>query len=519
MLFDSIDEILDWPTYKKRLKADLQKVKSGKVKFTYYEKFKFGDNKVRPLLLVGKPKNKGVMKEVEEKKPQKMSKGVCFRANEESGEVIRFLATKGTPDEADVQKAVMWSGLSDKVKVGQGTEADEAEADEAESEEAGDTSSIPPPLPGASKPTAGAETSSIPTPPPPPGSSTKTVDIPTPPPPPEASNKVKAGTPPVPPPLPIASDQPEANIPTPPPLPGASAGASAKADGDIPKAPPLPPVGGAAKSNKVQGPATAESAAFTAKLAAVMGDVKRAAERPDGLTIKLKASEAAVFARKNDFARANALLDEAIALLKTPSPEQEWESRWGDLEPKYLKVVSANPPTASKMRVVMVFATEQAGAGNFSKALAALKQLEALVTSAAPKDDEASDPTAASAGEDESAEDEADQGTSNGDALGKAMAGWVRARAGVVASLDELSAAINGMEHSRAAEAVVMLRAIRANLTPKPDTLKSVNSLERYIETDSIIDEAEAANGFGIDIDIKDPLLEALAKLKPLVPA
>ena len=137
MQFDSIEEVLDWAVYKKRLKADLQKLKSGKVKFVYYEKFTFGDKKVRPLLLVGKPKNKGVLKDLEEckPKPQKLARGVCFRATDESGEaVIRFLATKGTPDEPDLQKTVNWSGLSDRVKLGQGTEADEAEA-ESESDD------------------------------------------------------------------------------------------------------------------------------------------------------------------------------------------------------------------------------------------------------------------------------------------------------------------------------------------------------------------------------------------------
>lgn len=58
-----------------------------------------------------------------------------------------------------------------------------------------------------------------------------------------------------------------------------------------------------------------EAAAFNARLAALLPQVKTALAAGGPDDIKLKASEAGVFARKKDFAQANALLDEAEQLI------------------------------------------------------------------------------------------------------------------------------------------------------------------------------------------------------------
>ena len=41
-----------------------------------------------------------------------------------------------------------------------------------------------------------------------------------------------------------------------------------------------------------------------------------------------------------------------------------------------------------------------------------------------------------------------------------------------------------------------------------------VAELQKYLQTDSIITDAESPNGFGIKISLRKPLLEALAKFR-----
>ena len=96
---------------------------------------------------------------------------------------------------------------------------------------------------------------------------------------------------------------------------------------EVPQAPPLPtgqPSPGAPKNEGV----SEANAAFTARLTALMPKVKEAITTagPHALDIKLKVSEAGVFARKRDFEQANALLDDAEKLLAqgtdgSPTPD------------------------------------------------------------------------------------------------------------------------------------------------------------------------------------------------------
>ncbi|MGS0754799.1 hypothetical protein ACVBEH_08840 [Roseateles sp. GG27B] len=98
------------------------------------------------------------------------------------------------------------------------------------------------------------------------------------------------------------------------------------ADAAKPAAPPLAPAGasgGAADAaqtaSTAKPPAAAAEAgvAFNARLAALMPRVKDAmvAAGTTAQDIKLKTSEAGMFARKSDFAQANAVLDEVLKLL------------------------------------------------------------------------------------------------------------------------------------------------------------------------------------------------------------
>src|SRR5277367_4809237 len=91
----------------------------------------------------------------------------------------------------------------------------------------------------------------------------------------------------------------------------------------------------------------------------------------------------------------------------------------------------------------------------------------------------------------------------------RGMAGWRAARATAISTLKELEAAIRGMdapEREEAVlrdEAVILVRAIQANLTAEPTTPQQVAELQRYIEGDDIFAETEDPNGFGIKVELR----------------
>lgn len=94
------------------------------------------------------------------------------------------------------------------------------------------------------------------------------------------------------------------------------------------------------------------------------------------------------------------------------------------------------------------------------------------------------------------------------------MAAWQAARGAAIASLKALENAFRSMKEPEVDEAIILLRAIQANLTAAPETPQQVAELERYISTDDVIEEAEEPNGFGLTVDLRGPLLAALAELK-----
>ena len=75
------------------------------------------------------------------------------------------------------------------------------------------------------------------------------------------------------------------------------------------------------------------------------------------------------------------------------------------------------------------------------------------------------------------------------------------------------------MKHPRGDAAVVLLRSIQMNLTAKPRSQRDVSELERYLHGDDIITDAERPNGFGLTVQLRAPLLKALAALKPSLAA
>jgi hypothetical protein len=105
-------------------------------------------------------------------------------------------------------------------------------------------------------------------------------------------------------------------------------------------------------------------------------------------------------------------------------------------------------------------------------------------------------------------------GGGGGGGTAKAMAVWQVARGTALGQLTSLENAYRDMEEPEVNEAIILLRAIQANLTQAPETPQQVAELEHYITDDDIIAEAEEPNGFGFKVELREPLLAALAELK-----
>ena len=101
----------------------------------------------------------------------------------------------------------------------------------------------------------------------------------------------------------------------------------------------------------------------------------------------------------------------------------------------------------------------------------------------------------------------------------KAMQNWTSARKVVLASLSSLEKFIRAMNDPLSNDAIILLKAISANLTAVPETPRQIDELKRYLQTDSIIDDAEIPNGFGIDVEIREPLMSALLQIEQSVTA
>jgi hypothetical protein len=91
---------------------------------------------------------------------------------------------------------------------------------------------------------------------------------------------------------------------------------------------------------------------------------------------------------------------------------------------------------------------------------------------------------------------------------------WQEEREAAIGRLRQLSAAINSTGDSEARDAIILVQAIIKNLTAKPDTPQAVKELENWLNTDDILEDAEAPNPFGIELNVRAPLLGALAKLR-----
>ena len=94
------------------------------------------------------------------------------------------------------------------------------------------------------------------------------------------------------------------------------------------------------------------------------------------------------------------------------------------------------------------------------------------------------------------------------------MKAWWSARASSIDQLKALEEAIRASRHADADRAVVIIRAIRANLTETPRTTEQINELRDFIGHDDIFPAIETPNVFGVHVNIRAPLLNALASVK-----
>ena len=107
-----------------------------------------------------------------------------------------------------------------------------------------------------------------------------------------------------------------------------------------------------------------------------------------------------------------------------------------------------------------------------------------------------------------------DTSTKDTGTKGGGPAAWTAARAAAIGQLKALEGAIAKMKHPQGNAAIILVKAIQANLKAMPESRRDVGELRRYLESDDIIAEAEQPNGFGIKVELKRPLLGALAALE-----
>jgi len=100
-----------------------------------------------------------------------------------------------------------------------------------------------------------------------------------------------------------------------------------------------------------------------------------------------------------------------------------------------------------------------------------------------------------------------------------ALKQWQASRSAVMAQLERLESEIGSFSDPSSGEALVRVKAIRANITAQPADMQTINELQAYLESDRIVRAVEAPNGFGFSVEVRAPLLQALETLKPALAA
>jgi hypothetical protein len=90
---------------------------------------------------------------------------------------------------------------------------------------------------------------------------------------------------------------------------------------------------------------------------------------------------------------------------------------------------------------------------------------------------------------------------------------WQAARRLVIGQIGALMRAIEAEGDPNGARAVILLRAVAANLTAAPDA-RGVERLTGFIDADDIVAAADAPNRFGITLGLRSQLKPALDVLR-----
>ncbi len=237
-------------------------------------------------------------------------------------------------------------------------------------------------------------------------------------------------------------------------------------------------------------------------------------KRLNGLTAEIKAALAgpnkarvqALFVAVNgqiknqDAAAATKSLDELEQLVKQAPPPSgaELAKRLNGMTAQ-IKTALAGPNKAG-VQSLFVAVNGQIKNQDFAAAAQGLDELEALVNTGGGN---GATPTGAEPAKKESP------------ALAAALQAWTAARTDAVGQLAKLVAAFKTSNHPQAAAGIALLDAvIKKQLTPRPATPQQVNELVRYVNTDDIFTDVETPNPFGFTVNVRQPLLAALAELK-----
>lgn len=279
----------------------------------------------------------------------------------------------------------------------------------------------------------------------------------------------------------------------------------------LPPVPPPPPKAQAGTGRTAEAPSP-ELAAFQRRVDELTPDVKAALQRkgPEAQDVKLRFSEANVFARKADFPRAGALLDEVESLLGRTKggakgdgdgaePKQQFLARARAVKAELDRLAATDPGAATPLRTAYATALGHGQAERYAQALE-------LLGDVAQKTE-----TALAAGGAKAAAADG-KGADAGKASG-GMAAWTAAREEVVKQLRKAAGGYSTSKNPYAREAIIEIQSIIANLTPKPATPEAVAELRRYLHEDDVIDAAEDIPSDIATVVIRKPLLAALDAL------
>lgn len=183
-----------------------------------------------------------------------------------------------------------------------------------------------------------------------------------------------------------------------------------------------------------------------------------------------------------------------------------------ELTPTIKAAVESQPARKGELLKRVQTFQSQANAGALGDAQGSLDAIRALLASLASQADAATEAPVETATQEEQEQGEQEEEGVAFD-LATALGNYQAARAWVLAQLDRLAAEIQTSGHEQATAALIEVKAVRANLTAKPDTLQAAQELERYLETDDVVADLDGPNHFGIEVKLQETLLAAVYEL------